>query len=107
MNPTWQHSVHRDAATSTIALRGELDLAATATLSDLFAEQLSLSGITTVRVDLTAVTFIDSTVISTLIVARNTATSSNRQFTVTHAAGHVRRVLTVAGVLNTLTTDFS
>ncbi|AEV84144.1 hypothetical protein ACWT_3121 [Actinoplanes sp. SE50] len=105
MNPTWQHSVQRDTATSTIALSGELDLAATATLNDLFAGQLAVDGIITVRVDLSAVTFLDSTVITTLIVARNTATAGNRQFTVTHAAGHVRRVLTVAGVLDTLTTD--
>ncbi|GAB1644144.1 hypothetical protein KRMM14A1259_45670 [Krasilnikovia sp. MM14-A1259] len=52
-------------------------------------------------------TFIDSTVISTLITARNTAAAGGREFTITHAHGHghVQRVLAVAGVLTALTTD--
>ncbi|WP_341720517.1 STAS domain-containing protein [Micromonospora sp. FIMYZ51] len=58
-----------------------------------------------VDVDLAAVTFIDSTVISVLVSAHHAATLAGGALTLLHPTGQVKRVLTVTGILPLLGPD--
>jgi anti-anti-sigma factor len=89
----------------TLVLSGELDMAEVPRLQEVLGSAVAVSA--AVDVDLTSVTFIDSTVISTLIAARRTAAAAGKRFAVVRSAGHVRHVLEVAGVLELLSTDAS
>lgn len=56
-------------------------------------------------VDLAAVTFIDSTVISALVTAHHAATAAGGALTLLNPGGQVQRVLTVTGILPLLGPD--
>ena len=56
-----------------------------------------------VTLDLADVGLIDSTVISALVAARNTAHDTGHHLFVTNPAAQVRRVLQITGILDTLT----
>lgn len=87
----------------TLVLSGELDMAEVPRLLEVLQSAVAVSAV--VHVDLAAVTFIDSTVISTLITARRTASDAGKRFAVRKSTGHVRRVLEVAGVLEVLSAE--
>jgi len=105
INPIWQHSVRRDGDVCSVALSGELDLGLGDTLTDVLAQQIRRPGTAAVRVDLAAVTFIDSWAIGVLVKARQAAAAAGCRFFVSNPHGHVRRVLDVAGVLPTLSAE--
>lgn len=87
----------------TLILSGELDMAEVPKLQEVL--QSAVASAAAVYIDLTAVTFIDSTVISTLITVRRHAAAAGKRFGVLKPGGHVRHVLQVAGVLETLSAD--
>ncbi|PWR12812.1 anti-sigma factor antagonist [Micromonospora sicca] len=99
--PNWQYQVRADGDARTIALSGEIDINGAEELHSLLQEVVDAGG--GVQVDLAQVTFIDSTVITALIKSRNSARAAGRPFAVVNPATQVRRVLTVTGVLNALT----
>ncbi|MEV0570623.1 STAS domain-containing protein [Dactylosporangium sp. NPDC050588] len=95
---TLSMSTTRDDDTCTVSISGDVDLS---TAGDLDREVLAAidSGATTVVVDLAEVTFIDSAGINTLLKGRRHAEEQGRQLRITNAAGVVRDVLDMTGVL--------
>ena len=101
-NPGWHHHSSHDEGRYIVALRGELDMSVVDDLHDVLTDTIGRAPL--IDVDLAAVTFIDSTVISTLITAHRTATAAGARLGVSNATGHVHRVLDMTGVLPTLST---
>jgi len=78
-----------------VSLHGELDMASAPRLADALVE---IAG-STVVVDLSGLTFMDSTGISALVVARNRVlTEGQGELVVTRPAGMVRRALEIVGL---------
>ncbi|GGQ84722.1 hypothetical protein GCM10010166_63670 [Couchioplanes caeruleus subsp. azureus] len=98
---TWQYRIRADAGHRIVALSGEIDMTGVGRLQELLHE--AIDSAEAVTVDLVDVGFIDSTVISALVAAHNTAKRIGRRFTVINPAPPVRRVLQITGVLDNLT----
>jgi anti-sigma B factor antagonist len=81
-------------------LAGEFDLAAESSMNKAVASALAARP-SAVIVDLAKVSFLDSTGVRCLIVARRDATSAGIALTVREAKGIIEQVLTVTGVLPT------
>ncbi|WP_446210416.1 STAS domain-containing protein [Micromonospora sp. IBSANI012] len=60
-----------------------------------------------VQVDLARVSFIDSTVLSTFVNAHSRAADRGVSLALVNPTGHVRRVLSMTGILPTLSTPDS
>jgi anti-sigma B factor antagonist len=88
---------------TTLRLYGELDLKTVDELTNLLRESITNTEGANVAVDLSEVTFIDTTTISALIRAYKQAAQARQTLSVTGATGLVRRVLAVTGVLQLLT----
>lgn len=101
--PTWGHRSHHGESRCVVALHGELDMADVDDLHELLADTLGRAR--NVVLDLSAVTFIDSTVINTLIKTQQAASAAGSRFTVANATRQVHRVLDMTGVLPTLIAD--
>ena len=101
--PTWHQRSHHDKDRYVLALRGELDMGVVEELHELLTATIREAPL--IEVDLAAVTFIDSTVISTLISAHHSATAAGARLGVSNSTGHVHRVLDMTGVLPTLSTE--
>ena len=82
----------------TITLAGELDLSAVTTIDAAIREALTDSRASTVKLDLAAATFIDSTALGALVRGRRAAMAEGRRFVVVNPTGHVLRVLEITGV---------
>lgn len=98
--PTWQHRLCRQQDHTVLELCGELDVNGAQPLLDLL--HLAITDSARLDVDLRAVEFVDSTVISALIVAHHTAVGAGKQFAVVNPTGHVARTLRITGVLTVL-----
>jgi anti-sigma B factor antagonist len=81
-----------------LALIGELDLAAIPILRDAVDEQLKADEVTGLAIDLSGLTFLDSSGIGMLLTCQRQAHAVGRTFTATGAQGIVARVLDVSGV---------
>jgi anti-anti-sigma factor len=103
--PTWQYLVRTDGGQQTVVLSGEIDMSGASQLQELL--QTSVRTADSVEIDVAALRFIDSTVISALIDVQNTATATGRRVAVINPNSQVRRVLAVTGVLGTLAGDGS
>ena len=86
-----------------IAIGGEIDMSTTDQLSDALTTAILTQHVTTVQVDLSAVTFLDSVGIGTLIQGMNLAAEHQREYHVINARGRVQRVLQLTGMLDVLT----
>ncbi|MEU2615651.1 STAS domain-containing protein [Micromonospora sp. NPDC007271] len=100
-DPTWQHQIHAEGDRRTVVLSGEIDMNDAPRLQDLLHAAVDNADV--VEVDAAAVTFIDSSVISALITARNTAATTGGHLSLVNASPQVHRVLDVTGVLKALT----
>jgi anti-sigma B factor antagonist len=100
----WYH-IDQDQNTRTVTVRGELDMSNAGELASLLTDLPDPTGHTVVRVDLAAVTFIDSTAISALIAGYRAAHDAHLRYAVVGVQGQVEKVLRVAGVLEALTND--
>ncbi|MFE9658291.1 STAS domain-containing protein [Micromonospora sp. NPDC006431] len=98
---TWQHQVYAEGDRRKVVLSGEIDMNGAPRLQDLLHAAVDNADV--VEVDAAAVTFIDSSVISALITARNAAATTGRHLSLVKASPQVHRVLDVTGVLNALT----
>ena len=95
--PLWQHAVDRGEVLSTVTLSGELDLFANRAVRELLVGELRQPGLTGLLVDMSAVTFIDSTVLGTLVYAHNAAHDAGRQFIISPSE-RVRRIVEITGL---------
>ena len=99
--PGWRHAASHDGGICTIALEGELDIAAAPSLQALFYEQLRAGK--NVRVDLAAVTFLDSSILGALVNGLHNAEKFSVTFTVVNPSRMPLRLLTLTGLLELLT----
>jgi anti-sigma B factor antagonist len=83
---------------ATVTAAGEVDLSAAPGLAASIATALVTPGISTVLVDLSGVTFLDSSGIGELLKGRRSADEVGVAYRVTGAAGMARRVLEMTGV---------
>jgi anti-sigma B factor antagonist len=84
--------------TCTLMLSGEVDLAGAPDITELGTISLNESGMSTLIVDLTAVTFIDSTAIGAFVHLRNLADEGGKKFVLANAPDRVLRVIQIAGL---------
>jgi anti-sigma B factor antagonist len=90
-------SVHVDHNTVVVAPTDELDLATVPALRAALRDALA-AGCAVVRVDLAAVTFLDSTALAALVETWRDATGRGMRFEVVHPAVNVRRVLEITNL---------
>ncbi|WP_435585934.1 STAS domain-containing protein [Micromonospora aurantiaca (nom. illeg.)] len=98
--PTWHHQIHAEGDRRTVMLSGEIDMSGAPRLQELLHAAVASANI--VEVDVAAVTFIDSSAISALIIARNTAAATGRRLSLVNPSPRVHRTLDVTGVLHAL-----
>ena len=94
---------HRDGEVTVIALRGEHDLQTAPDLRDALAASRAAGD--SLVVDLSATTFVDSSILGLLVDARERALEDGRRFALAldgAAADPVRRVLDVTGLTSEL-----
>ena len=82
--------------------RGEIDMAVADRLAEAITDVLANDS-TRVVVDLTDVTFLDSSGIRALLIGQKFATDRHRSLTIENPAPIVHEVLAIAGVLDVLT----
>lgn len=90
-------------ATVRVTAAGEIDMSTTGRLGQAITTAIRTANVTTVHVDLAAVTFLDATGITALIRGRNLATRHGGAYHVMNAHGSVRRVLDITDTLDLLT----
>jgi anti-sigma B factor antagonist len=86
-----------------VRLAGELDISSADELRGLLSDTIRETPV--VDIDLSTLTFMDSTALSVLIGAHQEAATAGGSLTVHNPAGHVRRVVDVTGVLPLLGPD--
>jgi anti-sigma B factor antagonist len=91
-------STVRDGRVLTVAVSGDVDLATGPVVSDAIAGALAVDGVAAVRVDLSAVGFLDSSGISLLLKGRRGAEERGVTFQVVRASGIPLQVLQLTGV---------
>jgi anti-sigma B factor antagonist len=90
-----------DGAVARVVASGELDLAAAPTLRANLDEAVDQGG--GVDVDLTAVTFLDSTALSVLVAARKGAADRGQRLTLAGSSPAATRVIELAGLTDLYT----
>lgn len=88
-----------------IRLVGDIDIDSADELRDLLQATIRRPSTDGLRVDLLAVTFLDSSAISVLVDAFKVAEAEGCRFQITRPRGVVRKVLEVTGVLDALVPD--
>jgi anti-sigma B factor antagonist len=86
------------AGVTVLHLAGELDLSAESAMNQAIASALAARP-RAIVVDLAGLSFLDSTGVRCLIIARRDATSAGIVLTVEGATGIIEQVLTITGVL--------
>jgi anti-sigma B factor antagonist len=84
--------------TSVVQLRGELDLEAAPVMAAVLAALTEEDGPAEVVLDLSELTFLDSSGISVLITGQRNMNGQGRRFTVRSARPNIRKVLTISGL---------
>ena len=90
-----------DDGNRTLALSGELDLASS-WLVDLPLLKIRADGTSSFTLDLSGVTFIDSTGIRTVLAARGLCAAHGCEFRLVPGPAHVQRVFEVSGLIDRL-----
>ncbi len=94
MEPQFDLSVRELPGVHIVALRGELDMATAKGL----AESLTAIAGSMVVVDLAGLTFVDTSGITALVIARNQITRDGDRLVLARPSGIVRRALEVVGL---------
>ena len=84
-----------------LAVSGEVDIAGVETLLTEARAYLS-TDVALLELDLSGVTFIDSTGLGALVLIRNEATKAGKRVTLTHAPPAVVRLLEITGLAELL-----
>ena len=100
---TQRHAIDRSSGCTTIALYGDFDLASRHDARRLLLAEVSHPGAETLALDLSGVTFMDSSALSILVAALHQAQRLDRRFYLTDASPRVRKVLQITGLLDLLT----
>jgi len=87
----------------TMTLAGELDLVARDSLRKAIDQAIWSERAAEIQVDLSGVTFVDSTMVGVLVRGRNAAMAAGSKLYVRNARGVVLSVLQMTGVLASLT----
>lgn len=90
--------IARAAGRSTVALAGELDVGTVPALRDLALGEIGDNVCTTLVLDLSRLTFLDSTGIGVLIELRNRAEDSNVRFVLQALSPSVLRTMQMSGL---------
>lgn len=93
-----------DGAVPTLRLAGELDLRAATDLRGALLRALT-DGDGSVVLDLVDLSFIDSTIISVLIMARKRAEMADGQVRLRNVPGRIQRILSITGIESLFPTD--
>lgn len=96
---TFSTAVTHSGDTTIVSLSGELDIATVPELRPVATEELDRPGCTTLVLDLSELSFLDSTGIGCWVEIRSYATDLGKQVTVRNAPPAVRRVLEIGGLL--------
>lgn len=92
----------QDDGVTTLTLIGELDLATHDSAASEIRRAVHEDGVTAVIVDISGLSFLDSSGISVLLQGNRDAETTGVSYRLTGAAGMVREVLAVTGVLEHL-----
>lgn len=98
-------SAGRQDGVATVTLVGELDLAGADTATEAISQEITTMGTREVRIDLSQTQFIDSSGIAILLKGRREADKTGVAYRVTGAAGMIRQILRLTGVLEHLCAD--
>lgn len=90
------------ADVATVTPRGDLDLPATAEFRTALQTAATSKGITTIVVDLSGVTFMDTSALGVLVAAHTAARRHGATFAVTNPGAMVTMILTITGLVDTL-----
>lgn len=82
-----------------VRVTGEVDVSTSARVQEAIEQAVTLEGVQRVIVDLGAVTFLDSSGMTALVIGRRRAQDNGVALMVDHAGRQVRRVLEIAGLL--------
>jgi anti-anti-sigma factor len=104
---SWAYAISQAGAVCTVAVSGEVDMAAREKLRDVLAAEVDRPGTDCVQVDLAEVSFLDSSGIAVLVIACTTAQDLGRQLVIVRPRANVRWILEVTGVLPLLTSGRS
>ncbi|MFI7547741.1 STAS domain-containing protein [Actinoplanes sp. NPDC049599] len=105
MGDIWAYRVSRQGDISLVALSGEVDMSAEEELADVLLAELRRPGTAVLRVDLDAVTFLDSSAINVLVQVFNTARESGRHLHIVRAHRTPLMVLEMTGLMPLLAPD--
>jgi anti-sigma B factor antagonist len=95
-------STTREDGVGTVTVTGELDLASGDGVTRAIGQEITAPDTTAVLVDLSALTFLDSSGISVLVKGRREADKTGVSYRVTGVTGMVRQVLSLTGLLEHL-----
>jgi anti-sigma B factor antagonist len=98
-------SSERDGDVVTVVVAGDIDLAVDPAVEAAVLGASAAAGVTMVRVDLSAVTFLDSSGITLLLKGRRRADERGVAYRVTGARDMTRQVLEITGVWEHLSGD--
>lgn len=85
-----------------VTIDGELDLNTAARLRATMTALLNRGGVSSISLEATGVSFIDSAGVGTLVVAQRICAAVGVRFSIVAASDLVTKVLTVTGVAQTL-----
>lgn len=91
-------SSHRQGSVLTVVVGGEVDLATCPEVDDEIRQAIDTEGVESVQVDLSEVTFLDSSGIALLLRGRRRAEERGVAYQVTGAHGITQEVLEITGV---------
>jgi anti-anti-sigma factor len=101
MQPELDVEVTHEGATTTVAVRGEVDLITTVRLNREL-ETVAEAGPEWLRIDLEHVTFMDTAGVAVLLTARRRALEAGCRFTVKAASPTIQRLLEITGLATLL-----
>lgn len=99
--PAWQLTVDRAGGTSVVTLRGEFDMACDQQVRQALLDELRTAGPGGLVLDMSAVSFADSSALATLVAVRHAAAEHGRSFILRRPSPLVVRLLQLTGM-----TDF-
>jgi anti-sigma B factor antagonist len=88
----------RGSNSSTLVIEGEADLATAVEIVDAGIRALDARDVQSVRIDLAAVTFMDSTGIGALIQLRNLAIEKDKQIVLEQVPDRIIKLLQITGL---------
>ncbi|MDT4975003.1 MAG: hypothetical protein QOF95_2321 [Pseudonocardiales bacterium] len=94
-----------DSGCTVLGLVGELDLAGAATMRAAGLAALGQPDCTTLVLDVTALTFVDSTGIGSWVELRNHANEHDQRLVLRGVSENLIRVLTIAGLVSLFNID--